>query len=217
MSTLTHPTATAVPSTSRYWLAAVIAIVGPRRWRRGRCHELPGLPGPHRRFRPRVDSRHDERAARRGHRPGHVYEGTDTIRFNELSIAVTDPAGNPVDVSPYDGEMIYETGDLTQGRAVATFDVSEPGTYEIAVSGIDSGQLVIGESFSGRALPGVLAGLAIAGLSVTAGFILWVLNLIKRSHRTTNNRDDAPNTPTAVRRERVHDPHPTASDPPSWR
>ena len=28
MSTLTHPTGTAVPSTSRYWLAAVIAIVG---------------------------------------------------------------------------------------------------------------------------------------------------------------------------------------------
>jgi hypothetical protein len=29
VSTLTHPTATAGPSTSRYWLAAVIAIVGP--------------------------------------------------------------------------------------------------------------------------------------------------------------------------------------------
>jgi hypothetical protein len=28
MSTLTHPTATAEPSTSRYWLAAAIAIVG---------------------------------------------------------------------------------------------------------------------------------------------------------------------------------------------
>jgi hypothetical protein len=28
MSTLTHSTATAVPSTSRYWLAAVVPIVG---------------------------------------------------------------------------------------------------------------------------------------------------------------------------------------------
>jgi hypothetical protein len=89
------------------------------------------------------------------------YEGGDTIRFNELTIAVTDPAGSPVDVSQYEGEMIYETGDLTQGRAVATFDASERGSYKIAVSGVDSGQLVVGESFSGRALPGVLAGLAI--------------------------------------------------------
>ena len=124
------------------------------------------------------------------------YEGTDTIRFNELSIAVTDPAGTPVDVSPYDGEMIYETGDLTQGRAVATFDVSEPGTYEIAVSGIDSGQLVVGESFSGRALPGVLAGLAIAGLSVTAGFVLWLLTFVMRS--------SAP--PTTAIGHRTHQP-----------
>ncbi|HEU4542156.1 MAG TPA: hypothetical protein VFR23_13595 [Jiangellaceae bacterium] len=34
------------------------------------------------------------------------YEGSDTIRFNELTIAVTGPAGTPVDVSPYEGEMI---------------------------------------------------------------------------------------------------------------
>ena len=142
MSTLTHPTATASPSTSR-------------------C--------------------------------------PDTIRFNETSIAVTDPAGTPVDVGPYDGEMIYASVDSTQGRAVATFDASEPGSYEIAVSGIDSGQLVVGESFSGRALPGVLAGLAVAGLSVTAGFVVWLLTFIKRRQPSINDRD-ATSMPAAMRR-----------------
>lgn len=122
------------------------------------------------------------------------YEGSDTIRFNELTIAVTDPAGSPVDVSPYEGEMIYESLNPAQGRAVATFDASEPGTYEIAVSGVDSGHLVVGESFSGRALPGVLAGLAIAGLSVIAGFVLWLRTLIRRSQRTTNNGGARPHT-----------------------
>ena len=198
MSTLTHPTATAVPSTSRYWLAAVIAIVGlvagvvfgvmSYRNSQDRIDDFDrvSIPGT-------MTVQLDEATVR-----VMYYEGTDTTRFNELSIAVTDPAGAPVDVSPYDGEMIYETVDSTQGRAVATFDASEPGTYEIAVSGIDSGQLVVGESLSGHVLPGVLVGLAIVGLSVTAGFVLWLLTFIKRSYRTTNNRDDAPNTSTAL-------------------
>ena len=194
MSTLTHPTATAVPSTSRYWLAAAIAIVGlvagvavgvmSYRDSQARIDDFDrmSIPGT-------MTVQLDEATGR-----VMYYEGSDTIRFNELTIAVTDPAGTPVDVSPYEGEMIYDTGDLTQGRAVATFDASEPGTYEIAVSGVDSGQLVVGESFSSRALPGVLAGLAIAGLSVIAGFVLWLLTFIMRSQRTTNNRGATPHT-----------------------
>jgi hypothetical protein len=138
----------------------------------------------------------------------------DTIRFNELSIAVTDPAGTPVDVSPYDGEVIYEAVDSTEGRAVATFDAPEPGTHEIAVSGIDNGQLVVGESISGRALPGVLAGLAIAGLSVTAGFVLWLLTFIKRSQRSINDRDTT-SMPAACGGARDRERHPLASGSPS--
>jgi hypothetical protein len=199
MSTLTRPTDTAGPSTSRYWLAAVIAIVGlvagvafgvvsyTDSQDRIDDFDRVSIPG-------RMAVQLDEATGR-----VMYYEGSNTIRFNELSIAVTDPAGTPVDVSPYEGEMIYETGDLTQGRAVATFDASEPGTYEIAVSGIDSGQLVVGESFSGRALPGVLAALAIAGLSVIAGSVLWLRTLIKRSQRTINERDATP-MPAAMRR-----------------
>lgn len=194
MSTLTHPTATAGPSTSRYWLAALIAIVGlvagvafgvmSYRDAQARIDDFDrmSIPGT-------MTVQLDKATGR-----VMYYEGSNTIRLNELTIAVTDPAGTPVDVSPYDGEMIYETVDSTQGRAVATFDASEPGTYQIAVSGVDSGQLVVGESFSSRALPGVLAGLAIAGLSVTAGFVLWLLTFIKRSQRTTNNRDATPHT-----------------------
>ena len=199
MSTLTHPTATAVPSTSRYWLAAVIAIVGlvagvafgvmSYRDSQARIDDFDrmSIPGT-------MSVQLDEATGR-----VMYYEGTDTIRFNELSIAVTDPAGTPVDVSPYDGEVVYEAVDSTQGHAVATFDAPEPGTHEIAVSGIDNGQLVVGESISGRALPGVLARLAIAGLSVTAGFVLWLLTFIKRSQRSIKDRDTT-SMPAAMRR-----------------
>jgi hypothetical protein len=114
------------------------------------------------------------------------YEGDDTVRFNHLSITVTDPAGAPVEVNRYVGEMIYETLDLTHGRAVATFNATQTGTYDIDVIGVDTGQLVVGDSFSRRALPGVLTGLAIAGVSIIAGFVLWLLTLIQRSQRGTD-------------------------------
>ena len=104
------------------------------------------------------------------------------MRFDDLAIAVADPRGAPVDVEPYEGEMIYETLDLTQGRAVATFDAPRAGTYYVAVSGVDAGQLTVGDSFAGRALPDVLTGLGIAVLGVVVGLALWLVTFIKRPH-----------------------------------
>ena len=47
----------------------------------------------------------------------------------------------------------------------------------VEVSGFETGQITVGESYSRLALPGVLAGLAIAGFSLVAGLVLW---LVKR-------------------------------------
>ncbi|MEI8406505.1 MULTISPECIES: hypothetical protein [unclassified Kribbella] len=114
------------------------------------------------------------------------YEGGDrTVRYDDLSITVTDPVGSPVDVTPYQGELVYEKVDLTEGRAVATFDAPSAGVYEIQVSGVSTGRLVVGDSYAHRALPGVLAGLAIAILSLVAGFILWLSAFTHRAVSTT--------------------------------
>ena len=78
------------------------------------------------------------------------------------------------------GELIYETTDVTLGRAIASFDATQIGSYEIEVTGVDTGQIAIGESYSQLALPGVLAGLAIAGLSSVAGFVLWLFSILRR-------------------------------------
>ena len=59
-----------------------------------------------------------------------------------------------MEVDRYEGEMIYDAPDSTPTRVLATFDGAEPGAYTVVVSGVDTG----------RALPGVLAGLAIAEL-----------------------------------------------------
>ena len=108
------------------------------------------------------------------------YEGDQSVGIEDLVVSIADPAGATAAVAPYEGELIYETTDLTQGRALASFDATHVGAYEIEVSGIDTGQVTVGESFSRLALPGVLAGLAIAGLSLAAGFALWLYSMLRR-------------------------------------
>jgi hypothetical protein len=108
------------------------------------------------------------------------YEGDEIVGIEDLVVSVADPAGATAAVAAFEGELIYETTDLTQGRALAFFDATRIGAYEIEVSGIDTGQVTVGESFSRLALPGVLAGLAIAGLSLAAGFALWLYSMLRR-------------------------------------
>ena len=108
------------------------------------------------------------------------YEGNTNVGIDGLVVSITDPAGTTVAVAPYEGELIYETKDLTLGRAIASFDTTQIGDYDVEVSGIDIGQVTVGESFSRLALPGVLAGLVIAGLSLVAGFVLWLYSILRR-------------------------------------
>jgi len=108
------------------------------------------------------------------------YEGDQSVSLRDLAVTIIDPVGSTVAVAPYEGELIYETTNLTQGRALASFEATQIGAYEIEVSGIDTGQVTVGESFSRIALPGILAGLAIAGLSLVAGFALWLYSILRR-------------------------------------
>ena len=132
-------------STLRYWLAAVIAVVGagagltigltaywdgPRQ-----IDTFDGVPIP------------GTRTVQLDEPGGRVvyYEG-DKTQFGDVTIAITDPAGTPMAVDRYEGEMIYDAPDSTQGRALATFDGAEPGVYTVVVSGVDTGRLTIGDS-----------------------------------------------------------------------
>jgi len=108
------------------------------------------------------------------------HEGDQRVGLDDLVVSVADPAGATVAVAPYEGELIYETTDLTLGRAIASFDATRIGAYQLEVRGIDTGQVTVGESFALLALPGVLAGLAIAGLSLVAGFVLWLYSILRR-------------------------------------
>jgi hypothetical protein len=115
--------------------------------------------------------------------PGQLvvyYEGDQSVSLDDLVVDILDPAGATVATAPYEGELIYETTDLTLGRAIASFDAAQIGAYDVEVRGVDTGQVTVGESFSRLALPGVFAGLAIAGLSLVAGLVLWLFSIWRR-------------------------------------
>ncbi len=172
-------------STFRYWLAGAIAVVGLvsgvalglssyRDWQRDiDTLDRVTVPGA-------MTVQLDEADGRVVY-----FEGDDNIRFDDLTIIVTDPAGSAVDVKRYEGAMIYEDLDGTQGRAVATFNANRAGTYAVEVSGVNTGQIAVGDSAARRALPGALTGLGVAGLALIAGFILWLTTFINRSNRRT--------------------------------
>ena len=179
--TLGHPRAagtqrTRRPSTAWYWVAAIVAIAGLTaglwfgvdNYRDAQRHldsfDRLSVPGQVTLSLPEETSR------------VVYYEGDKDVRFNDLAIRISDPGGAPIAVDRYEGEMIYETLDFTQGRAVATFRTDMAGPYRLEVSGMNEGQLTVGDNFSRRAIPGVLAGLGI----VVLGLVLWLVTLIKR-------------------------------------
>jgi hypothetical protein len=174
-----------MPSTRRYWIAVAIAAIGLS----------AGLAYGIAIYR---DSQRHLDSFDRASIPGTVivdideptgrvlyYEGDDTVRFEDLTLSVTDPSGNAVEVDRYQGEMVYETVDLTKGTAIAMFTADEPGRYEVEVRGVDNGELTIGDSFARRVLPGVLTGLGIAGFGLIAGLVVAVVTLVQRSDRAT--------------------------------
>jgi hypothetical protein len=110
-------------------------------------------------------------------------EDAEGVTYEDLTITVTDPNGDPVAVDPYEGELVYETLDLTQGRAVATFHADQAGPYEVQVTGPQTGELTVGDSFAREVLPTVLTSIGIALASLVASLTLAVITLARGARR----------------------------------
>jgi hypothetical protein len=191
-ATITRPgtdtTPARKPGKARYLLAAVIAILGVVG---GLAYGLNSYQDSQRQLDnlARV-SIPGTLTVTISHPTGRVlyYEGSDSTNLADLAITVTDPTGSDVSTSRYEGDLVYETLDLTTGRAVPTFDAKAPGQYTIAVTGADTGQLTVGGNYAHQALPGVITGLGIAAVSIAAGFLTWLLTYINR-HRTVSRNE----------------------------
>jgi hypothetical protein len=108
------------------------------------------------------------------------HQGSTLPSLAEVELSVTGPSG-AVAVEPYESTLIFETG---EGRAwaLASFAAVDIGTYRVEAQGTATGHLTVGPSWAWVALPAVLGGLAIVGVSVIAGVAIWLTTIIRRSN-----------------------------------
>lgn len=105
----------------------------------------------------------------------------------ELDLSVSDPSGAVVDVDAYGSELIFHAGE-GQVRAVATFDADVTGAYRVDASGVAEGRLAVGPSWAWIALPPVFGGLALAGIGLMAGALMWLVTIVRRSNAAARLR-----------------------------
>lgn len=117
--------------------------------------------------------------------PGNLvvyHQGSALPSLAEVELSVTGPSGS-VAVQPYETTLIFETGE-GRARALASFDAVDTGTYRVEAQGTAAGHLTVGPSWAWVALPAVLGGLAIVGISIIAAVAIWLTTIIRRSSAT---------------------------------
>jgi hypothetical protein len=170
-------------STAGYWIAAVVALSAV----------AAGVTWGIVSF---VDLRHDIDGFARTEIPGQVdvrlpgstgqvlyYEGPGAPAVSMLELSVTGPTGAEATVREYSGTVEYHAPGGGTGRAVATFDSSQPGSYAVR-SGASLGTdavLAVGSSIVSGAGGRVAAWavLAVAGLVLAAG--IAIVTAVRRS------------------------------------
>lgn len=165
------------PSTRWYWVAGILSMAGIAAGIVWTAVSVAGMGGTVDAFA-RVDAPGTEQVT--------LTSGGQTLYFElpeihdeggedllpPLRIDVTAADGTPIDLSPYEGSLVYSLGPH-QGRAFATMELPATGEYDVSVARTDGrtgGTVAIGQSVTGAigaAIGGALAlflgALALAG------------------------------------------------------
>jgi hypothetical protein len=103
----------------------------------------------------------------------------DDDPFPPISVSVTDPEGDDVDLDRYDTDVSYSVSGH-DGRGAWTFDADEPGTYVVAADG-SGGEVAIGRGIGARFAGAVVAGVGTLLLAPVLGAIVALITFLRRS------------------------------------
>jgi hypothetical protein len=96
-----------------------------------------------------------------------------------ISVSVTDPDGEPVDLDRYDTDVSYDVSGH-DGRGVYTFSAEVPGRYEVRADG-SGGEVAVGRGIGARFAGSVVAGVTSLLLAPLLGAVAAVVTFLRRS------------------------------------
>lgn len=103
----------------------------------------------------------------------------DDDPFPAISVSVTDPEGEPVELDRYDTDVSYSVSGH-DGRGAWTFEADEEGTYRIQADG-SGGEVAVGRGIGARFAGAVVAGVGTLLLAPVLGAVLALITFLRRS------------------------------------
>lgn len=99
---------------------------------------------------------------------------------HSVDAEVVGPNGRNVVLEPYVSKLTYALGGHN-GRAVFTFRVDAPGTYEVRSSSTGEGELAIGRGLGRKLLASILGGFAIGIVGLGLGAVVLIVTAVRRA------------------------------------
>jgi len=118
------------------------------------------------------------------------YEGDALLSWDDLTLEVTGPTGDPVPARAYELDLEYDAGEGGLGRAFATFHAATTGDYRVSVVASATAPagtqtkgfvLAVGESLAKSVIRSVIGGLVVALVAVIAGPVIAIITYARRS------------------------------------
>jgi hypothetical protein len=103
----------------------------------------------------------------------------DEDPFPPISVSVTDPEGDEVDLERYDADVSYSVSGH-DGRGAWTFDADDEGTYQVRADG-SGGEVAVGRGIGARFAGTVVAGVGMLLLAPVLGAIAALITFLRRS------------------------------------
>ena len=103
----------------------------------------------------------------------------DDDPFPPISVAVTDPEGEPVELERYDTDVSYSVSGH-DGRGAWTFDADDEGTFQVQADG-SGGEVAVGRGIGARFAGAVVAGVGTLLLAPVLAAVVALVTFLRRS------------------------------------
>ncbi len=105
--------------------------------------------------------------------------GNEAAASDGIEAELVSSEGRSVRLAEYDTTLTYDVGG-NAGRAVFTFEIDTPGSYELRASSTEGGELALGRGVGGKLVRSLVGGFVIGFLAVALGAPVVIVTAVRR-------------------------------------